>query len=68
MTFKEAQDFVMPFGKYKGRSLDSIASDDDGLRYLDWALGNMDLYARTKEAIEAYLADPGIKKELDALK
>lgn len=66
MTFKEAQEFVMPFGQYKGRTLDSLASDDSGLKYLDYVLGSFDLWGRTKDAIKTYLSDPSIQKELKA--
>jgi hypothetical protein len=31
--------FVMPFGKYRGRTLDQIAAEHDGEEYLDWLIG-----------------------------
>ena len=33
------REFVLQFGKYKGRKLGSIANFDKGLLYLDWLLG-----------------------------
>ena len=63
MTWKESAEFTMPFGKYKGQALDKIAETDDGLNYLDWLVGEEELYGSTKEAIETYLDDPLIKKE-----
>ena len=40
MTFKDAANFIMPFGKHKGRTLQAIVGDDDddddeGFLYLD---------------------------------
>jgi hypothetical protein len=65
MTFKQASAFKFPFGKHKGMTLDSIASTDDGLRYLDWARGLDNLYPETRQALTAYLDDPSIAKDLD---
>jgi uncharacterized protein (DUF3820 family) len=53
-------DFVMPFGKYKGKKLDEIP-----LTYLDWLLGKVELYPETKRAIKEYLTDPVIARELE---
>lgn len=64
MTFEEARTFRMPFGKYKGSTLDEVASTDEGLRYLDWLVGR-DLYPETRLRIEAYLADPTIRRALE---
>lgn len=57
---------VVPFGKYKGRTLDSIASDNEGLRYLDWVRGQDWLRDQLKEAIDEYLDDPVNARDLDA--
>jgi uncharacterized protein (DUF3820 family) len=69
MTFAGAAKFVMPWGKHAGRTLDAIASDDTGLRYLDWLrdLRREDNSARIglDEALDAYLDDPAIQKELN---
>ena len=69
MTFSSAEKFVMPWGKHKHRTLDDIASDDEGLRYLDWLrdLRHEDNSARIglDEALDAYLDDPAIQKELN---
>jgi len=37
----DAEDYVMPFGKYKGRTLGQIGDDD--ILYLDWLNGLDDL-------------------------
>ncbi len=74
MDFKEAKEFVMPFGKYKGRTIDDVASDDEGLRYLDWISGvdlfmgiSVSIQSNFINAVTTYLFDPAIKKELDNL-
>ena len=58
--------FVMPFGKYKGQTLDHIARTNEGLLYLDWAIGEFG-EGYVKEAIEDYLDDPVISLELGDL-
>ena len=68
MTFSDAAKFVMPFGKYKGRTLDGIASDDEGLRYLDWLRDERKGVNEVDEALVAYLDDPTIQKELERIK
>lgn len=56
---------VIPFGMYKGKSLNQIASDNAGLRYLDWLRGQEWLRDPLCEAIEEYLDDPVVSRELD---
>ena len=67
MTFEEAKTYPMPWGKYKGRQLDAIAQDKEGLEYLDWLRGvraedgkddNIDRF------IGVFLSDPSIRKEI----
>lgn len=69
MTFKDAANFVMPFGKYKGKTLDAIATDDEGLRYLDWLRGareeDREPHTAIDYALDAYLSDPSICRELE---
>ena len=68
MTYKEAAAFVMPFGKHKGRTLDTIASTDDGLKYLDWLRGERSSGGgrnrNVDSALAAYLDDAAIKREV----
>ncbi len=70
MNFKQAAQFVLPYGSHKGRSIDSVASTDEGLldldSFLDWLEENRpgtDVHG----AINTYLSDPTIEKELKAL-
>jgi hypothetical protein len=58
----------MPYGQHKGRKIDAIASDDDGLRYLDWMRGEKDAEednGPVAQALRLYLDDPAIKRELN---
>lgn len=70
VLFRAAQQFKMPFGKYKGEALDVIASSDNGLKYLAW-LHDARREERKADEVDvmlgAYLSDPSIKKELEAL-
>jgi uncharacterized protein (DUF3820 family) len=65
MTFERAAKFVLPFGKHQGRELDVIGATDDGLRYLDWLVGQDWLKDNVRRAIKCYLARPAITAELD---
>lgn len=72
MTFKESQDYVMPFGQFEGHSLDQIASTDYGLKYLHWLstrtiLHNPIPHNLSGHAISVYIADPTIRKCLEEL-
>jgi hypothetical protein len=65
VTFQEARDVLVPFGKFQGVPIDKVAYTDDGLRYLDWLRGK-NLYGRFKEALDTYLTDPSIVRELES--
>ncbi len=70
MDFKSAANFAMPFGKHKGKALDVIATTDEGLLYLDWLAGYVGYGIQgkeAKEAIDVYLADSTISKEVQRL-
>ena len=68
MNFKEAAAFVMPFGKHRGRMLDAIATDDDGLKYLDWLRGERQgCTTKVDIALAVYLDDASIQGELRKL-
>lgn len=72
--FKKAAQHVLMFGKFKTlplnqRTLDAIASTDEGLKYLDWLRGALhehclDWQMETRAALDVYLDDPAIAKEL----
>lgn len=51
-------DYVMPFGKYRGKTLDEIGDDDEGVRYLDWLRGERGDDDNVGAAIGRYLDDP----------
>jgi hypothetical protein len=58
---------VVPFGKFKGRTIDQVASTDDGLKYLDWMVGLDDLREPFKTDLTTYLAKPSVSQELDRI-
>lgn len=66
MDFARAARTEVPFGKHKGQTLDDVASIDEGLRYLDWMVGCDWLFGQFKAALETYLADSSIAKEVEA--
>lgn len=63
-NYRWASRFVLPFGKHRGNELDRVAETDDGLLYLDWLNGQENTSGDLKLALETYLADPTIAKEL----
>ena len=73
IPFSEAKAAVITFGKHRGTTIDKLAQDDDGLRYLDWLYGEMakerqhGAKAHFFDALKAYMEDPSIKKELENL-
>lgn len=66
-NYRCASEFVLPFGKHKGRTLDQVAETDKGLLYLDWLNGLENTSGDLKLALETYLADPAIARELHRL-
>lgn len=67
MKFKDAANFVMPFGIHKDKKFDKIAETDSGLKYLDWLSGRDNIYGNLRDALTAYLSDKHIAKDLAAL-
>ena len=68
MTFKEAQEYRIPFGKYQGEALDDIASTEDGLKYLEFIRTELQIKsAASRDVIETYLSDPTIRSELERI-
>lgn len=70
MNFREAQNFIVPFGKYRGKSIDVVASTDDGLLYLDWLRGSRIESNKSDvfdTALATYLEDATIARELSNL-
>jgi hypothetical protein len=66
LTFREAADHVIPFGKHKGRTIGEVGDDDEGLLYLDWMVGVADRDRPLHGALVAYLRDPSVAPDLDA--
>lgn len=72
--FATAKTYEMPIGKYRGQTLDRIATTDAGLLYLDWLLGQREYREQgiassanereTTAMLRAYLTDPTIAKEV----
>jgi len=68
MNFKAAADFVLPFGKYKGKTLDTVAESNEGLLYMDWLRGERDGRQDPLDLMLAiYLDDPTIARALTDL-
>jgi uncharacterized protein (DUF3820 family) len=59
--------YVMPLGKYSGRTLDEIAVTDEGLRYLDWMVGQEWVRDPLRAALKTYLLLPAIARDLDRI-
>jgi hypothetical protein len=70
MDFDQASKFIIPWGDYAGKRIGKVAEHDLGLKDLDRLLGWMEdknHRSRFRHALEAFLSDPSIKKELEGL-
>ena len=56
---------MLLYGKHEGKTLDMVAATDEGLRYLDWLRGYA--HGDLAEALNVYLDDPTIRKDLEEL-
>lgn len=65
-VFTNACGTTMPLGKFKGKTLARIGSNEDGLKYLDWLIGQEWVDGWLREAIETYLSHPQISRQLRA--
>lgn len=63
MTYDEAANFKMPWGKHRGLTLDEIGTSDAGLRYLDWLCGQQIHDVGVRAAVTAYCTDEVIAAE-----
>lgn len=64
MTFEEAKNTIMPFSEWQGLTIDQTATSDRGLVFLDHLRGGGKLYGKFKAAVETYLDDKTIAREL----
>jgi hypothetical protein len=67
IPFKDAAAYVLPFGMFKGQTVDQVGTSDRGLAWLDWARGALRLDYHTRNAVCSYLDDPTIAKDLAEL-
>lgn len=71
ISFEDAKRYVLKFGpaSYRLKTLDEVARTNGGLRYLDWLLGRTGIHASgsTKEYLQVYLSNDGIKRDLESL-
>lgn len=66
-TVDEASGVCLPFGKHRGESIEDIARDDEGLKYLDWLVGQTWVRTDLKDALEVFLGQEVIQRELSDL-
>ena len=67
-TVDEASGVCLPFGRYRGESIEDIGSDDDGLRYLDWLIGQTWVKTDLRDALVVYLGQKLIQQRLVDIK
>jgi hypothetical protein len=66
MDFAQSAQTTVPFGKFKGQTIDHVAEDDSGLVYLEWLRDQRkDKSTEFDIALNTYLADPTIQRECE---
>lgn len=65
MTFREAKNYKLTFSEYEGRTIDQTAISDEGLKFLDSLRCSGTSKGKLKTALETYLSDPTITRELN---
>jgi len=66
MTETDAKNYMMPFGKYFGRTLyEIVTSYSDGAQYLDYIVGTENLDQNTKEHLEVFLKISWVSRLVD---
>ncbi len=75
MPFSQAEDTVVPFGKYKGSTIGDIADED--ILYLDWLVGEMEddppsVYDGQRfpvyRALRTYMENPAVQAEAESVR
>lgn len=62
MTFEQSKLQCVPFGKFKGKTIDVVARAD--ILYLDWLFGRDLRDGPFKDALTVYMKDESIQKEV----
>jgi hypothetical protein len=62
MNFKEAESTVIPFGKYKGKTLGQAFNESP--LYFDWLIDKTWLLDPFKSAVETFLKDDSVQDDL----
>ena len=75
ISYDLARRALIPFGKYKGQTLDMVSSqvdgspDLEGLKYLDWLVDSYPWFKEkfpvVRDNIIAFLADSSVAADLD---
>jgi hypothetical protein len=60
-----AEDAVIPFGKYAGKTLGQVAATDEGLLYLDWAAGEWK--GGFGDVVRHFMDDDVLREEVERL-
>jgi hypothetical protein len=66
-NFTAACDYLMPLGQHKGKTLARIGANEEGLKYLDWLIGQEWVNGLLRANLEKYLGHPAISRQLDAV-
>lgn len=57
-TVPKPKDHILPFGVYRGKTLEAIAARQGGLGYLKWVLAECKIYDRVlRRAIEDFVKE-----------
>lgn len=64
-VFDVSKNYKVPFGRHKGRTLNDVAIDDDGLLYLDWMRSLPDLREETARSLNDFLDYDPVARDLD---